>query len=467
MQINDEKYQRQLKGVEAWEASDYNGILDYFTGVGKTFTAFLCINHLEKIRQHSYTIVVPTAELEKQWRVKMSAYFTKKLMSRVTIKTVQTIIAEGFEYHTDVLIVDEYHEFASDERIKIVNGNVIKAPKILALTSSTDDKNFWKLKKLLPIIDTIKEQEAIEKGYVSDSVEYNLALELTKTERESYDKLTTIIERYMPRFGNDLVMANNVLYGGKDKQGVFWSGAKYAQAFARKAGWHKDLNLSIPTHRALDDVHNPSNYINYARVLTNAVRNRKIFLCNCTAKVNTTVELVLKFRDVKSIVFSESTDFANKIHEILNIRKHPTVVYHSKLKTIVAPSEKTGKPIKYGGTRLKKMAIEKITNGKAKTLIAGSGLDKGLDVPDLRFSLTTSGTQNVTQYKQRNGRTKRKEDGIEVPVLLVNLYIIDTQDEIWLRNRQQNSNNNPIVVNSVDEITFKPQPNAGFTLNDL
>lgn len=466
MQINDKKYQRQLKGVDAWEASDYNGILDYFTGVGKTFTAFLCINHLEKIGNFSYTILVPTAELEKQWRVKMSAYFTKKLMSRVTIKTIQTMIAEGYEYHTDVLIIDEYHAFSSEERIKYVNGTNIKTSKILALTSSTDDKDFWKLRKLLPIIDKIDEQEAIENEYVSESVEYNLGLELTKSERETYDKITAVIEKYMPRFNNDIIMANNTLYGGKDGKGVFWSGAKYAMAFARKGGWHKDLNLEIPAQRAIDDIHNPTNYMNYARVLTNAVRQRKQLLCTCIAKQNATIDLVLKFRDTKSIVFSESTDFANKIHEVLNTRNHPTVVYHSKLKTIIAPSEKTGKPIKYGAARLKKLAIEKITNGKAKTLCAGSGLDVGLDVPDIRFSITASGTQNVTQYKQRGGRVKRKEDGVELPVLLVNIFIKETQDEIWLRNRQSHSNNNPIVVNSIEEITFKPQPNE-FTLNDL
>src|SRR5690606_12351632 len=101
-----------------------------------------------------------------------------------------------------------------------------------------------------------------------------------------------------------------------------------------------------------------------------------------------------------------------------------------------------GALIKHGAIRLKRMAIDKIKNGEATRLCTASSLDKGLDIPDLDIGVTASGTSSFTQYKQRGGRTKRKNLFNEDKVaLLINLYVKDSKEEDWLKKRQSKSNN--------------------------
>ena len=470
MQINEKKLARQELGVDRWFDNDCKGIFGWHTGVGKTYGAGLAIKRLEKFFKNTYFVIVPSSELERQWKRNIEEFFPKHLQERILVKTVHLVLQENIQYEVGTLIIDEVHEFTTEDRLTLLDGSKIKHTRFLGLTASSDDKHFWKIKKYYKVIDLIDSEEAHREGYVADFIEYNLGLLLTDVERETYNNLTNTISKTMPKFENDLGYAQKVLQGGKAANGVYYSGAGWAMGMAIKKGWKTDLNLSLESHRLINDLWNPSNFIGYARALINAIRGRKNLLCTATSKYNTTLKLAKKFDKVKTIIFSESTEFADKIGIILNNGNCSTVVYHSNLKTIIAPSPISGKFIKLGKTRLKKEALEKIRTGKARILSTAKSLDRGLDITDLRMSITTSGTQNPTQYKQRTGRPTRKEENslfADVPVLLVNLYIIDTQDEIWLQRRQANSKHQPIIVNSIDDISYIPPSNIEFTINDL
>ena len=59
---------RQLDGLRKWKANDYEGIAQYPTGFGKTYTAILAIRGMiKKDNIQSVLVVVPTIELKKQW----------------------------------------------------------------------------------------------------------------------------------------------------------------------------------------------------------------------------------------------------------------------------------------------------------------------------------------------------------------------------------------------------------------
>ena len=470
MQINEKKLARQNLGVDRWFDNDCNGIFGWHTGVGKTYGTALAINRVEKFFKDTYLIIVPSSVLEVQWKQAITVFFPKHLQERIIIKTVHTILQENIQYEVGTLVIDELHEFVTEDRLTLLDKSKIKHTRFLGLTASSDDKRFWKILKFYKVVDMIDAEEARREGYVAEFIEYNLGLLLTDVEKEIYDNLTSTISKTMPKFQNNLDYANKVLQGGKAPNGVFYSGAGWAMGMAIKKGWRTDLNLSLESNRLINDLWNPSNFIGYARALVNAIRGRKSLLCTATSKYNTTLKLLKKFDKVKTIIFSESTEFADKIGIILNNGNCPTVVYHSNLKTIVLPSTVSGKFIKKGKVRLKREALEKIRTGKARVLSTAKSLDRGLDITDLRFSITTSGTQNPTQYKQRTGRSTRKEENSifsDVPVLLVNLYIADTQDEVWLQRRQIGSTHQPIIVNSIEDISYIPPSNIEFTLNDL
>lgn len=464
MQIDESRLIRQEQGIDKLEANKYDGILYWHTGVGKTFGTQLVIKRLEAIKRHTYLITVTSPQLEKQWKEKLNGY-PKHLVERIIVKTDATMLSEDLFYEVDMHIVDEVHKFHTEERLKILNGTLVKSKMFLGLTASADDKNFRPIIRLHKVVDIITEQEAEENGWISKYVEYNLALQLNESEKETYDKFSDTINKLMPKFYKDIGYANNVIRGGKDKNGKYCTGSNWAMAIAYKNGWRTDLNLDLKEFRDIDNLYNPSIIINDARRLTNAVRFRAELLHNATAKYNAVLDLVKKFNKVKTIIFSESTTFADKVGLILNRNNHKTVVFHSKLKTVMRPG-KSGKLIKFGLGRLKKEALDAIENNLARIISTAKSLDTGTDIPDLRMSVTASGTQNLTQNKQRKGRATRAEEE-KNPVLLVNLYMEDTQDEVWLNNRQSNNINKPIKVNSVDEIEYTPPANYEFTLNDL
>lgn len=468
MQVNEERKERQLLGVQRWFDSNCEGILDWYPGVGKTFGASLAIKKVDELERSTYLITVPNPELLKQWEDKLEDYFPKHLQARIIIKTKDTLLSENIEYHVGTHIIDELHELHTDDRLKIIDGTLVKSKRTLGLTGSADDKNFWKIKKYLKVIDYISKEEAEEKGFIAKFIEYNLGLDLSLREKEIYDKYSETISKNMPKFNNNLEYANLVLLGGKDKStGNWYSGPGWAHGLAISKGWRPDLNLSNSEQKMIHDLWNPNVFIGYAKNLINAVRGRKELLCTTNAKYNTTLEIINTSPNIKTILFSESTIFADKIGIILNKANRRTVVYHSQLKTVMATSQKTGKLIKMGKVRLKREAIEKITKGTAEVLSTARSLDKGLDVPDIRRSITTSGSQSWTQYKQRSGRPTRKEAGENDPVLLINLYMKNTQDEIWLNSRQYNLKHKPIEISTVSEITYNPKQNVEFSMLDL
>lgn len=469
MVIDPIKLARQELGVDRWFNNNCEGIFDWHTGVGKTFGSELCIKRVEKIEKGTYVIVVPSDALLKQWQVKLNQSLPKHLLERILIKTSHILLSEGITYECGTLIIDEIHEFSTEERLKILDRkSIVKSKRILGLTASTDDKNFRNIIKYLSIIDVITKEEAEEKGFVASFVEYNLGLNLSEKELENYQNCTNVVSELMPKFQKDISLAQKIITGGKDKFDKFWSGAGYAYSLARKNGWKIDLNLNLPEDAKINTEYNPTTLVIQARQLTTAVRVRRDILYNCISKYNATLEIAKKFNKVKTIIFSESIDFADKIGIILNDNNQPTSVYHSGLKTIMITSPKSGKFIKMGKERLKKLAIQNISNGTSRILATTKALDRGLDVEDLRLSITTSGTQNPTQYKQRNGRGGRKEKGIfgDMPVLLINLYIIETQDEKWLRARQINNTVLPIEVTSVEDINYFPPSNKEYIIDD-
>lgn len=466
--IDKEREERQLEGTDKWFKNRCWGILDWFTGVGKTYGAIICINRIEKQRKPMYLIVVPSDPLKKQWEYTLTKQLLKGTMARIVIKTKQELVVGDIIYKPDVLIVDEIHEYATGKSVGIIDGSIVQTKALLGLTASTDDAEFKSVLKYVPIVDTIGEQEARDKGFIADFIEYNLSLLLTGDEQENYNLYTDEISKQLPKFKNDISLAQRCVNGGEDpKSKKHYAGVNWCVGVAVSHGWREDLNPAFEEHAMIINLWTPNKVLGYAIKLLSAIQARKNLLQTCNSKYEATIKLIDKFDKVKTIVFSESTHFADRLYD-LTIDKHKVVKYHSNLKTIIQPSEKTGKPIKIGKTTQKKNATSAIKSGRARVIYTSKALDRGFDVDDLRMGITTSGTQKPTQYKQRGGRLKRKEvENIfeDCTVLLVNLYIKNTQDEKWLRNRQSKVEHHIIDVDNIDDIDFIPRPNLEYIVD--
>lgn len=472
MKIDQKKLERQEIGVYKFiNSKSYGsyrnclGTLNYCMGVGKTYTAILIMKYLFKHRDdNNFVVLVPSENLKIQWNNQLNNFFTKQQMLRIEVITINKLVRNNVIINTRTLIADEGHEYMSDEYIKGINGTLIVKEEFLCLTGTADDNNVVKktLQELCPIIDVIDESEAIESGYISNFVEYNISVDLIEEEQKEYDRLSKIISDNMSKFGRSGLDLANKCLGGGINNGRKFTGLQFAFGWAKHNGWSENLNLNNPSDVSINNLWNPHKVMGYAIKLINAVRQRKNILYFCSRKVDLTLELINKFSDIKTIVFSQSTSFANKVGLLANeAEPNSTVVYHSQLQSQMLPSEKTGKLIKFGKKRLRDRALNRIKNGQSRVIVTATSLDRGFDVEDIRLGITASGTKNPTQYKQRGGRVKRKEGMFsdENIVLIINIYVKDTKDENWLKKRQSKSDHIIHYVDSINDIVFKPKSN--------
>jgi ERCC4-related helicase len=205
------------------------------------------------------------------------------------------------------------------------------------------------------------------------------------------------------------------------------------------------------------------------------MRQRKEFLHIAESKIATTLEIIRRF-PYKTITFSQSTKFADEVTSRLG---DIAVCYHTKLKTELRevkfikkyktkPDRITIKKVKYGKTKLKNEALTKIADNRYKVRVinTASALDQGFNVEDIEVVITASGSSNPTQDTQRKGRGGRKftfKNGKDKIALFINIYLVGTQDEVWLRNRQKDPKTkrpkNPYVkwITNLNEISYGEQ----------
>ncbi len=489
IQIHEKKLHRQMLGLSRWRSAKELGIshsngwgtLWWETGVGKTYAAYLLANKmLGANNSHTFIVLVPGSELESQWRAELKVNVDIQYHDNFrfyTIHKLMELMHEGLRLECTLLIADELHEYLTPERLKVFdNSSIVITKYCLGLTANFEDRHgrHKYIEEILPVVDRIDPEEATRDGYTSKFFEYNLAIDFTTPERDKYQSLTDIMTKNLSKFaGGGIELAAKILQGDASKGRT---AGDVTFAYASHHGWRKDMDLSISTNAQIHDMWAPSKIIGYAKAAMDSIRERKDLVYCAMNKIRTARDLAVKFEELKTIFFSQSTAFADVLARTIN--KHyenddqlnhiPCVVYHSKIQTIITTDPVTGKQKKKGKTVLKREAIEAIKCGKARRISTASSLDRGFDVKDIRMAVTTSGTQNPTQHHQRGGRAKRIENyDEEIIVLIINLYIRNSIDESWLKKRQSKNQNIVYWVDSIDDINYTPKRKEVFNLIDI
>jgi superfamily II DNA or RNA helicase len=441
MIINESKLARQIIGANKWVTNKGKGTLEYCTGFGKTFTAFILIKKmLEKDDSRTTVIVVPTIQLKQQWEAKIE----KDKVKNIRVYVINTIVLNELKLDCNLLILDELHRFASTEFKKVFD--LIKYSFILGLTATVnrlDGKHDLLIEKS-PVIDTITIEEALREGWISEFFEYNLGIELSEQDRIDYDSLNKNFHKYFSFFGHDFNLAMNCC----KKLG--------AEAYANQHG----LDSKLVAFRA-------NSFNRYMRL-------RKTFLYKAECKLLTTLQVIERF-PYKTVTFSESTEFADKLTECLG---DIAICYHSNLTTQIRTIN--GKEKKFGKTKLQTEALKKFADNryKIRVLNTAKALDQGYDQDDVVVGVVTSSTTNPTQHKQRNGRIFRDytyksgvKKGQRKIALIINIYIKDTQDEKWLIARQTDAktkrpiNPNVVYITNLNEISYGIQLDVSESAN--
>lgn len=347
--------------------------------MGKTFTAILAARKLIKERNQNLKVivVVPWISLKNQWEQELKKHNVFEHSEVLVINT-----AYKNSYSCDLLILDEIHGYAADEFKKVFK--TISYKYIFGLTATierADGKEDVLLEKC-PVIDNVHLDECLENGWISDYVIYNLGVDFTPKEKIDYDKTNSTFK----------YAASRISYGGK-------------QSFDLATKWIKD---GTKEQKAL------------AAMYYNAMRKRKTLCTNATNKLTTTVDIINRFPDRKTIVFSENIDFAESVKKKL---PNVTEVFHSKMKK-----------------KEKELAMKNFTDKRTKKRVVSSvkALSAGIDIPDISLGIVASGNSSKLTQIQQIGRTVRAlPDKLAV---FINLYVRGTQDYNWLVRRQDTLN---------------------------
>lgn len=389
------KSERQEIGVQKIKNNNFNGLLVYATGFGKSWTAMLIIKEYLIVNPDAViNIVVPSIKLKNQW---VSDY----TFSYPNIKVYVINSYVSINRKCDLLIVDEIHKVSnidSEHFSKIFERTIYS--NCIGLSATLDKEKLNYLSNFnLKIIDYIPLEVCIQNNWLSDYVEYNVGLELNEENRIYYEKLNSMFKSYFSVFGHDF----NVL--------KYCANKDYLNQYCQ------NNNLDVKE-------------VQFKQFRTmQIVGQRSQFIYNNLQKMEAASLIIDKYyKSNKILVFGQSIEVNQKLE-----------------------SKNTNLLVRYDSKCKKKVKIENLNSfeeGDVNCLITAKSLDEGYDNENINIAIIMSGTSKDLQHTQRIGRILRFNE-LSKNRILFNVYIKNSKDEDWLKLRQKN-NKKVIWINELE-----------------
>ena len=179
MKTNEIKDKEQRKALNQWAQSGYRGSIIAGTGFGKSRCGIVAINHvLTKLNKDKALILVPTVQLQDQFRDEFSKWGYDNCLDRVDILCYQT--AYKFkDNHYDIVVCDEIHLGLSKEYRKFFSNNTYDKLLCMTATKPEDAEKKIELFKLAPTVYSITLDQCVDMGLVSPYEIYCIPVELT------------------------------------------------------------------------------------------------------------------------------------------------------------------------------------------------------------------------------------------------------------------------------------------------
>ncbi|MFA5132987.1 MAG: DEAD/DEAH box helicase [Candidatus Paceibacterota bacterium] len=366
----------QADAYAKWEAAHFSATIEAGTGSGKTYLG-LMVRH--QFPTKKLLVVVPTIHLMYQWDKEFKGAFEGLSIGMVgegfhnfeediTIAVVNSIREEDLKVF-EIVILDEAHRYMS-----IVNRLFLerhKFPILMALTATMEREDGLHKSFLAnyPCVYKISQKDCIDAGWLCKYSVVNLPCPLLPAEQEAYDS---------------------------------------AHGFVR-ANWHRYQTMAGVMAGMRQGEGTAFN-------LMKAISTRRSVLLNSATKIVYTANLIVKEPNVKTIVFGEYKNAAEKLYKILQKYNIPCAIYHSGM-----------------GMKKRQDMLEQFKDDKFKVMISVKALDEGLNVPAVERAIIMGGSKVERQMTQRLGRVLRGQENKKA--LVIQLYIPDTKDEDWTKAR--------------------------------
>ena len=365
---------RQIEGLRKWRQSSFQGIAEYPTGFGKTYTAIRAIiGMISKKQIKSVVVVVPTITLKEQWEKELA----KKKVNIAEVYVINSAVKKTHD--VDFLILDEVHRYAAETFKEIFVRTKYKYILGLTATLERDDGLHEIILKQMPVFDTITIEEALQHSWISPYKIFNVQVPFTPDDLAAYKKADNSFKYFAMQMGR----------GG--------------QAFDTAKLW---IGSDDPTERGK------------AAAYYNSLRTRKKLCLNNINNVNDVATIVKMFPNRNGLTFSANTELADSLQSVLG---DSSMTVHSKL------SKKSQGIV---------MKTFKDKRTKIRILNTCKALNEGLDVPECSIGIVAGSNSTALTFIQQLGRVVRHIPGKEA--YFINLYTPQTQEEKWMQKRMKN-----------------------------
>lgn len=486
MDLNSSRSERQRLVVKRWQLSNWNGTANCTRRFGKTNIAKIAIQEYRVYRPDSTVIVVSPSAV-----VNMNAKQNLALDDKIKFVTSNELI-EAWKRdkclpHGDFYIFDEIHNFLNGASFNIL----CKCPASckLGLTGSTLTPHQKSLlaNVNMPVCDSVNEREAVTNGWISNYMEYNLAVKFTEADAKKYahysetlkdmgDKYSGLYKQFNRYIDHDVFsstfdfilachLGKMVEIPKKNYKG-FIKNTVFRNFAAENRDWRPNMDLTNPYYAERDKHWNPANIGENAKIYYNVMRSRNNLLVDNDTKADIAEQIIRKF-DVPTIVFNEVTAMCDKLYERFD---NKAIRYYSNIEKTCMKDPVTGEWMRYkngkikefGQTALLKLVVQGMREGYYKYLFCAKALNEGLTIENIELVITTGGTVNPVSHEQRSSRGKTLDYSNPNKIcIIVNLYCDDftlgdkeirSRDKAKLIQRQSTGEYEPIWIDNIEDI---------------
>lgn len=390
-----EERQIQIDAYNAWVSNGRRGVFAMATGSGKTVTALNCL--LKQYKENGFykaIVVVPTQALaiqwqretasfnfqnivstyaDKDWKDTLNRYITRSLLdptkniivittyATFNRKDIQSFLKKVKGIDSFIYIADEAHNIGSPSSLKhlpeMINWRIGLSATPERIYDDFGSEQLYKFFNSRPPEYTYRYtmKQAIEERILCHYDYYPIFVELTSSEMEEYERISTQLRKYIdPDTGKYKPDAEKLL-------------------LKRKRIIHKAENKKVAI----------------SQLLENLKQNRK--LDYTFVFVPEGYEPDYSLHDTYDI----EQDDIHIIDEYAQMFKERGYSYH---KYISGLEDAPG-------------ILRSFANGDIQILLSMKCLDEGVDIPRAEHAIFCSSTGNPRQFVQRRGRVLRRSKG--------------------------------------------------------
>jgi len=345
----------QAEAFTAWKENNYRGVVVLPTGSGKSFLAFMAIQHIKR----NTLVVVPTIDLLNQWSAQLEEVFQQEIgmigggtkdIRNITVSTYDSalLMMEFIGNQFGLLIYDECHHLPG-ERNRL-SASMCIAPYRMGLTATPErnDDGEQVLYRLLGPLCYRQDIDQMKGDVLAPYIVERVELELDEDEALAYEENREIYKNFL--------RDNNINFSSGDG----W--ARFMYMVARQPNGKQAFK----------------SYMEQRRIARSG-----------RAKLRTIWELIKKHAGARIIVFTADNDTAYEIGRTFFL---PVLTHHTKLAE-------------------RKEMLTLFRCGEYPILVTSKVLNEGVDVPEASIGIIVSGSGSIREHVQRLGRILRKSSG--------------------------------------------------------